>query len=482
MRTASRCRRFSNTFLIASATSCAGGMRACIAGSRVTATPRVRVDMRGSGESDGIMHDEYLALEQDDALEVIDWIARQPWCSGEVGMMGKSWGAYNSLQVAARRPPALKAIIAVMGTDDRFAECIHYSGGCLLNDNFWWGCIMQMFNARPPDPAIVGERWRADVARKARGRTLLAARSGWSIRRWTTTGSTARYASTMTRSPARRGSGAAGRICIAIPRFGWREHLQVPHKVTMGPWAHLYPHEGAPAPAVGFPAGGAAVVGPLAEGQGPRAHEGSAVALLYDGGRSPEPQLCGAAGTLDRGGAVAEPEREPRGALAINADGLRGARPAERALTLDSPQSTGLAAAIGAASAFRATCRAINGSIPSARWNSTAEPLDAAPGNSGQRAGRARSRRRSAARLRRGPVDRRGTRWPRHLRCARFLEFDASRQPRSARRLSCRASATGSMSQLTGTAYALPAGPPRPARPVERLLADPLALAATGGR
>ena len=120
----------------------------------------VRVDMRGSGESDGVMHDEYLPQEQDDALEVIDWIARQPWCSGRVGMMGKSWGAYNSLQVAARRPAALKAIIAVMGTDDRYAECIHYSGGCLLNDNFWWGCIMQVFNARPPDPEIVGERWR----------------------------------------------------------------------------------------------------------------------------------------------------------------------------------------------------------------------------------------------------------------------------------------------------------------------------------
>ena len=74
----------------------------------------VRVDMRGSGESDGVLHDEYLAQEQDDALEVIDWMARQPWCSGQVGMMGKSWGAYNALQVAARRPPALKAIIAAV--------------------------------------------------------------------------------------------------------------------------------------------------------------------------------------------------------------------------------------------------------------------------------------------------------------------------------------------------------------------------------
>ena len=71
----------------------------------------IRVDMRGSGESDGHMADEYLKQEQDDALEVIAWIAAQDWCDGSVGMMGKSWGGFNSLQVAARRPPALKAII-----------------------------------------------------------------------------------------------------------------------------------------------------------------------------------------------------------------------------------------------------------------------------------------------------------------------------------------------------------------------------------
>ncbi|HBQ33782.1 MAG TPA: peptidase S15, partial [Ochrobactrum anthropi] len=52
----------------------------------------IRVDMRGTGESDGHMADEYIQQEQDDALEVIAWIADQPWCSGNVGMMGKSWG------------------------------------------------------------------------------------------------------------------------------------------------------------------------------------------------------------------------------------------------------------------------------------------------------------------------------------------------------------------------------------------------------
>ncbi|HFU2587496.1 TPA: CocE/NonD family hydrolase [Campylobacter jejuni] len=72
----------------------------------------VRVDMRGSGESDGLLKDEYLKQEQDDALELIEWIAKQEWCNGKVGMMGKSWGGFNSLQVAARRPKNLKAIIS----------------------------------------------------------------------------------------------------------------------------------------------------------------------------------------------------------------------------------------------------------------------------------------------------------------------------------------------------------------------------------
>jgi putative CocE/NonD family hydrolase len=211
----------------------------------------LRVDMRGSGESDGLLHDEYLKQEQDDALEVIAWIARQPWCSGAVGMMGKSWGAYNSLQVAARRPPALKAIVAVMGTDDRFAECIHFAGGCLLNDNFWWGAIMQIFNARPPDPAIVGERWREMWLERLKVERFWP--EIW-LQHQTLDG----YWS--------HGSVAFDYGAIACPAWiwgGWADlfrdtpfrlaaGLKGPHKVTVGPWAHLYPHEGLPGPAVGF--------------------------------------------------------------------------------------------------------------------------------------------------------------------------------------------------------------------------------------
>jgi len=211
----------------------------------------LRVDMRGSGDSDGIMHDEYLAQEQDDALEIIAWIASQPWCSGAVGMMGKSWGAYNSLQIAARRPPQLKAVVAVMGTDDRYAECIHYSGGALLNDNFWWGCIMQLFNARPPDPQIVGDRWRSLWLER------LQAEEFWpSI--WLQHQHLDAY--------WKHASVCFDYTAIECPVWFWggwadlyrdtplrlAQHLQVPRRVTVGPWAHLYPHEALPAPAVGY--------------------------------------------------------------------------------------------------------------------------------------------------------------------------------------------------------------------------------------
>jgi putative CocE/NonD family hydrolase len=88
----------------------------------------VRVDLRGSGDSDGLLLDEYLKQEQDDALEVIRWIAQQPWCSGAVGMMGKSWGGFNSAGGGASRPE-LKAIITVCSTDDRYLDDVHYMGG-----------------------------------------------------------------------------------------------------------------------------------------------------------------------------------------------------------------------------------------------------------------------------------------------------------------------------------------------------------------
>ena len=87
----------------------------------------VRVDMRGNGDSDGIMEDEYTESELNDGVEVINWLAAQIWCTGKVGMMGISWGGFNSLQIAERAPESLKAIITLCSTVDRYADAVSYT-------------------------------------------------------------------------------------------------------------------------------------------------------------------------------------------------------------------------------------------------------------------------------------------------------------------------------------------------------------------
>lgn len=211
----------------------------------------IRVDMRGTGESDGHMADEYLKQEQDDALEVIAWIAAQPWCDGNVGMMGKSWGGFNGLQVAALRPPALKAIITAYSTDNRFTDDIHYMGGLLLNDNLWWGTIMLAYQSRPLDPEIVGEEWRARWIERLEKLPFFPAlwlehqryddywKHGSVCEDWSAI-----------ECPVLAVGAWADSYTNAVPRL--LEKLQVPRRGIIGPWGHVYPQDGAPGPAIGF--------------------------------------------------------------------------------------------------------------------------------------------------------------------------------------------------------------------------------------
>jgi putative CocE/NonD family hydrolase len=211
----------------------------------------VRVDLRGSGDSDGLLRDEYLKQEHDDALEVISWIARQPWCSGTVGMMGKSWGGFNSLQVAARRPPELKAIITVCSTDDRYLDDVHYMGGCLLNENLTWGAVLMSYNAYPPDPALVGERWREMWGERLEHAVFFPhvwlEHPHWDDY-WKHGSVCEEYGAI--ECPVYAIGGWSDPYSNAIPRL--LAGLKVPRKGLIGPWAHLYPHEGVPGPAIGF--------------------------------------------------------------------------------------------------------------------------------------------------------------------------------------------------------------------------------------
>ncbi|MBA8825438.1 hypothetical protein FHX42_002789 [Saccharopolyspora lacisalsi] len=211
----------------------------------------VRVDLRGSGDSEGVLTDEYLEQEFRDAEEVLDWLARQPWCSGRTGMMGISWGGFNALQLAARRPDSLHAIVTVSSSDDRYADDVHYKGGCLLSDNLSWASVMFAYTSCPPDPELVGERWREMWHERLEG-------SGLWLEEWL-------------RHQRRDDYWRHGSICedfsdVNCPVLavsGWAdgysnsvfrlmENLDVPRKGLIGPWSHKYPHLGKPGPAVGF--------------------------------------------------------------------------------------------------------------------------------------------------------------------------------------------------------------------------------------
>ena len=211
----------------------------------------IRVDMRGSGESDGHLADEYLKQEQDDALEVIPWIAQQPWCTGAVGMQGKSWGGFNALQIAARRPPALKAIITTFFTDNRYTDDIHYMGGCLLNDNLWWGSIMLAYQSRPLDPLIVGSEWRERWLERIG--TLPFFPALWLAHQryddYWKHGSVCEDFDAI-QCPVLAIGGWTDSYTNAVPRL--LEGLKVPRLGIIGPWGHLYPHDGVPGPAIGY--------------------------------------------------------------------------------------------------------------------------------------------------------------------------------------------------------------------------------------
>nr|WP_220139491.1 CocE/NonD family hydrolase [Nocardia sp. GTS18] len=211
----------------------------------------VRVDLRGSGDSDGVLYDEYLPAEHDDACDVIAWLAEQPWCDGNVGMMGISWGGFNSLQVAAHRPPALKAVVSASATEDLYVDNMHYMGGCLLSDNLSEATVMFAFNSLPPDPAIVGDRWREMWHERLSGSGLWIEQWLEHQRRddyWKRASVNEDYSAVQ--CPVLAVGGWADGYTNAI--FRLLEHLDVPRLGLIGPWGHKYPHLGVPGPAIGF--------------------------------------------------------------------------------------------------------------------------------------------------------------------------------------------------------------------------------------
>lgn len=211
----------------------------------------LRVDVAGTGDSDGLFDDEYSEQELSDGEAVIAWIAAQPWCSGAVGMIGISWGGFNGLQLAARQPEALKAVISLCSTTDRYADDIHYKGGCMLGENAGWAATVLGWFGLPPDPVLVGDRWR-DI---------------WLTRLEATPSLGGKWLSHQHRDDYwRHGSVCEDFLAIkaaVLSVGGWHDgyrntvshlvsNLSSPVKGIVGPWNHKYPHFARPGPTIHF--------------------------------------------------------------------------------------------------------------------------------------------------------------------------------------------------------------------------------------
>lgn len=299
----------------------------------------LRVDLRGSGESDGLLQDEYSSQELQDACDVIAWAAAQPWCSGAVGMMGKSWGGFNCLQTAFLRPPALKAVLTVCSTTDRFADDIHFKGGTLLGENIGWGAVMLSYQSRSPDPAL-RQDWHQVWTERLRAMPFLAPR--WAAHQ------------------ARDAYWRHGSVCedwnaVQVPVLaigGWAdnymntvaalvEHMPGRAWGIVGPWVHQYPHTAVPGPRIDFVGVALRWWDRWLKGVANGAEDDPRYRVWMMDSAPPD------AGAPDRPGVwVAEPALPGRSvpqAMALGAGGVLGGA-GDPAAVIDSPQDIGLEA------------------------------------------------------------------------------------------------------------------------------------------
>ena len=205
----------------------------------------VRVDIRGTGNSEGVMVDEYDVPELTDGVQVIAWLARQSWSNGSVGMRGISWGGINALQIAAMQPPELKAIMPMGCVVNRYNDDAHYMGGAFGEQNMGWGAAFKGDMAGPPDPQVVGAHWEAMWRQRLEATPAI-------LRTWSTH---QRYDSYW-----KRGSIATDYAAIKCPVYvvdGWGDpyesiigellaNLKAPRKGLIGPWGHIFPNLATP--------------------------------------------------------------------------------------------------------------------------------------------------------------------------------------------------------------------------------------------
>jgi hypothetical protein len=158
-------------------------------------------------------------------------------------MWGISWGGFNAIQVALRRPPALKAILAVDASDDLFHDDVHYIDGLPHLDEYM--LMIDHLNMLPPAPDFP-----LDEAALARMDTepwlisfLAQAQDGPFWRRASLRPDYGRLT-----VPAYLIGGWYDGYRDSVPRM--LAHVPAPVRVLIGPWNHAFPHNAVPGPAI----------------------------------------------------------------------------------------------------------------------------------------------------------------------------------------------------------------------------------------
>jgi len=204
-----------------------------------------RIDIRGTGGSDGVLVDrEYSDAELSDLESCIAKFAALPWCNGSIGMQGKSWAGFNALMMAMRQPPALKAIIAAHASEDLYANDVHNWDGVLHLDIFTEEIETEGLMPKSPDYVLDKEYYRNRFDREPWIFNYLShQRDGkfWRDGRSLFTG--------------------YNRVKVPIYVIGGMldgyrdfavsilDHVKTPVKAEFGPWNHAWPNGGSPGPA-----------------------------------------------------------------------------------------------------------------------------------------------------------------------------------------------------------------------------------------
>jgi predicted acyl esterase len=205
------------------------------------------VDIRGTGSSEGHLPPrEYSDEELGDADTIIAQLAALGDATGAVGMYGISWGGFNSIQIAMRHPPALKAIIASMATDDLFHDDVRYIDGVLHVDQYALQIDHENGLPAPPayriDAAYVRDRFDAEPWIFTYLRHSVD--SDW----WRA--HSLRFHYDAMRVPSLLVGGQLDGYRDAIPRM--LDSVRAPVKALIGPWKHDDPGEADPGPSIAW--------------------------------------------------------------------------------------------------------------------------------------------------------------------------------------------------------------------------------------